>query len=156
MALVSVYSVKVQDVNGKVGHTVIYLPSGLTVAQIQAWSDAMLAKYNEVTAAKIIAANVQLALTLPAGLKTDPMAGQYIPLGANVAFNVANSAYRHTLRVPAIREALISGDSVVLTGTDPAAWVVLLATGDGTVAPASEEGNDLGTLIGATASFRKG
>ena len=156
MALVSVYSAKVQDIAGHTGNVVLYLPTGLTVAQITAFSDAYLALLDEVTAGQIISASVALAIEPPAGLKVAPMGGQYIQLGANFGFQVDDSNYRYTLRVPAIREALLTGDNVNLADTAVDAFTDFLSAGDGTVFPGTEEGSQLGTILTGVATFRKG
>jgi hypothetical protein len=155
MALVSVLSAGLQDIAGHKGTVVTYLPSGLTVAQISAFSDEFLSVLDEVTAAQIVSASVALAIDLPVGLKVAPMAGQYIQLGANFGFVVANSAYRYSQRVPAIREALLVGDAVDMTDNAVIDYAGGMTTGVTPALPTDQDGGDLTAVISGTATFRK-
>jgi hypothetical protein len=108
-----------------------------------------------IVGAKIDRIGVNLALTLPAGLKAAPAADVSVRAGANFSFDVADTVYKHTVHVPAISPVVVTAGEVVVDNAS-----VLLVTGDlvngtGVLDPSNEYALDLVTFLGAELSFRK-
>jgi hypothetical protein len=152
---VHLISAKLVDDGNKRGTVKVFVPATLTLAQVQAYVSAMLPNLDVVTGAKIVGAAVNLALTLPGGLKANAIADHPISWGSNWSFAVNGSNYRHTIHVPAIDQAFV--DLETLLANDPlvAPWKADIVTGDGTVAPTDEYGNDITSFLGGEISFRK-
>lgn len=155
MANTDFITFKLTDIDGQSGTLQLFVPTGGTIAQLQTLSDAFAAVLDDVTAAIIEESTVTLQLTLPGGLDVTPANGHYIQHGANFGFDAADTPYRHTIRVPAILESLLTGD-VVETGSPPGSTFVNGITGGfGGLLPSDRYGNDLTALLSALRSFRK-
>lgn len=154
MAEVNLISIQIADSGGLTGNVLVPVPTGLTIAEIQTYVDAMLPNLDVVTGGKINKASVSLALTLPAGLKANAIAGTPIQWGGNFAFDAANTPYRFTVHVPAIDQGLVTGEDIDTSGV-AAAWVTDMVSGDLAVNPSDRYGNDLVSLLDARVSFRK-
>lgn len=85
-----------------------------TLAQIQTETTAFAPLLDAITGAVIEKATVTFPLTLPGGIKTDPVADYRNTRGALIGFDVLDSRYRWTNRVPAILEAFISGNDIII------------------------------------------
>jgi hypothetical protein len=125
-------SVNIVDFNGKSKPMPVFVSSGTTLAQAQAYLDDLLPLLDLVTAGKIESATISLPLTIVAGLKANPLSNVNIIEGANIAFNVYDTKYGHTLRVPAIRDTLVTGETVP-TNTGAVGDFVTNYITDGTV-----------------------
>jgi len=155
MANTDLISVSLVDENGNRGHVHIYVPTGMTLAQLQAFADAALPDIDAVSGAKIDSVQVTKQLTLVAGLKASATAGHPIQQGANVSFDALNTAYRHTIRIPAVLESLCTGDVFNVASGAGATFATQITTGDGTVSPSDRYGNDLTAVIEGVVTFRK-
>jgi hypothetical protein len=133
----------------------VFVPTGGTIAQLQALSDAISAVLDAVTGCQIQSASVNLGLTLPGGLKGSPTANLDIEKGANFGFDAANTDYRHTIRVPAIPSAMVIGELVDLTHSDIIAFRDAILAGVAPSLPSDRYGNDLTSLLSARVTFRK-
>ena len=155
MANVDLITFQLTDAAGKVAQCHVYVPSGETIEDIQALATAIATELDDVTAAVITEASVRLSLTLPGGLKAEATAGHYVNLGANFAFDAADTEYRHTIRVPGILEALLSGDTVIMADADVAAFTTAIVDGTALVDPSDRYGNDLVAVLPSMATFRR-
>lgn len=155
MATVDFISYRFVDNDGNSGTSQIFLPSGATVSELQTFSNSLAPLIDDVTAAVIDSATLTLALTLPGTLKANPIAGMYIAHGANFGFDAADTVYKHTIRIPAILETLLAGESVDTGDADVQAFVAGIVSGFGADQASDRYANDLTALISAERSFRK-
>lgn len=155
MANTNLLSLRITDDADKSGAVNVFLPSAATLAQIQAYSDAFAAALDAITAGKITAATVALNLTLPGGLKANPITDRLLQFGSNWAFDAANTPYRWTMHVPAVDLGIVVGGEIDTAPAYVTTFVNSIVTGDGTLAPQDPYGNDLTALLGAVVSFRK-
>lgn len=156
MPAVDLISYTIVDAAGTRSQAHVYAPSGGTVAQLQALSDEVAAAMDDIIAGQIVAANLNLALTLPAGIKLAALAGHYVQMGANFGFNALGTAYRHSIRVPTILEALVVGDEVDMTAADVVTFVDKIVDPAATTKPSDRHGADLTGVINAPVTFRSG
>lgn len=154
MANVDFISYSLLDDDGQRGSVQIFVPTGSTLAALQTFSDSMSNVIDDITAATIQSATVTKALTLPGTLKANAIAGHYIQHGANFGFDAANTPYRHTVRIPAILESLLTGETVITDAGVGQAFVTGMTGGFGADTPSDRYGNDLTTLLSALRSFR--
>jgi hypothetical protein len=155
MALVKLYTVKLRDEMSHEGTVSLFLPAGATLTDVQTFSDALLPLLDAVIAPTIENVSIQWLLAPPAGLKAVAGATGIIERGANLGFEVANSNYRHTIRIPGISSDFIVGDLLNASDTDVAALITAISEGSGTAQPLSEEGNDLEDFIEGAVTFRR-
>lgn len=155
MANVHLLSVRVLDEDGTVGNVNVFLPATNTLAEVQAFADAFISDLDAITAAKIDAATVALALTLPGALKANAIAGHPIQWGSNWSFDAANTPYRWTMHVPAVDHGIVVGDSIDTTPVFVQDFLNTMITGVAAAAPTDRGGLDLTALLGAVVSFRK-
>lgn len=152
---VHLVSISVIDDGGKTDTVKVYVPDSLTIDQVQAWVNVFLPDLDVVTAAKINRAGVNLGLTLPGGLKANPVADRPVNNGANFSFDAADTPYRHTIRVPSIDAGLVDGEVLDIADALLDDFKLDLVTGDGTVAPCDEYENDLTAFLTGDLSFHK-
>ena len=155
MANVDLITFQVQDAASKIAQVHVYVPAGETVTDLQALVTAIAPVLDAITGAKLTEVSVRLALTLPGGLKADATAGHYVNLGANFAFDAADTEFRHTIRVPGILESMLSGDTVVMSATEVKAFTDAIEDGTALVDPSDRYGNDLVAVMPSMATFRR-
>lgn len=155
MANTDLMSFSLVDDAGRRGQAHIYFPAGATLAQLQAYADLVALDLDAITGAKIDAITVTKSLTLVAGLKAAAAANSEVPVGANMAYDAANTPYRHTIRVPALLDTLKVGDSVDDTAQAVIDFNTQITVGDGVIAPADRYGNDLTAFLDGVVTFRK-
>lgn len=155
MANTDLISVSLLDDKGATTTTQIFVPSGLTLLQIEALADAAMDALDNVTGAQITAATVQFALTVPGTVKGAPLADHFNNQGVNMGFDCANTPYRFTLRVPAVRDSLVASGQ--LNTADPAVQTLIttLTGGIDPAFPSDRYGNDVAAFIAAALTFRK-
>jgi hypothetical protein len=156
MANVNLLSFTLRDIVGNTGNVVIPVPIGLTLAQYQTFVTDQAAKLDDITGALVESANLSMALTLPAGLKAGAVASHYIGVGANMAYDAANTPYRFTVRIPAVLLSKVVGEAVDGADADVTVFNLNMTVGDGTVSPSDKYGNDLLSFLGGNLTFRKG
>lgn len=105
----------------------INIPTGSTVAEIQAFADAIAPEIDALTEGKVASASVTINLTLPGGLKADPVAGSFNERGGLITFDTTGPR-ADSVRIPAMNKTIMPGDSFALTDTDVAALVTRLTT----------------------------
>jgi len=155
MAETNLISYQVKDFNNHIAQVHIYVPTGLTVAQLVAFSDLAAADLDTIIGATIEKASVTLDLGLPEGLKGTAVDSQPVEEGANLAFDAANTAYRWTQRVPSLLDEYYTEDTVILADSDITAWTARMTAGDLTVLPCDRYGNDLTDVLSGVKTFRK-
>lgn len=154
MALTSYVSYAVEDYAGKNAIVRVFVDATATLAEIQSMSDAMAAELDPITDGKIVGATVNLALTLPGGLKASAVAGSDINRGINWAFTAADTTYGHTIRTPAPPDAIVDGEAIV-PNADTNDWITACLDGDAVTEPSDEYANDLTAAKSQKVTFHK-
>lgn len=155
MALVNMISYSLLDIRGQRGQVQVFVPQAATIAQITALSDLVAAALDDVTGAKIVSASVSMAIELPAGLKSTATQDCFVQTGLNLAFDAANTGYRHTAHIPALLPTLITDGEIDDSGNLIDALSTLFTAGDTTTLPTDSNGNDLVSELGRSLSFRR-
>jgi hypothetical protein len=154
MALVSYITFAMRDYAGKPATVRVFVPATATLAEIQALSDAIATEINPITGGVIESASVQLSLTLPGGLRTTALDDMDIERGANFAFSAANTAYSHTVRIPAAHSDIVDGEDVVET-QDVTDWETVMLAGTLDLDPSDAYANDLESVVRRRVTFHK-
>ena len=148
-------SVSFRDEAGKEGSTSFNVPdaTSLSNASLAAKAWALLA--DEVTDAQIIGMSMTFPIALPAGLKSAPVDGARVGVGALFQFRTALNHITKFI-LPARKEAIIldGSDVVDIANTDVANLLAGMTAGldldavggAGTVAPSDTRGEDVASL----------
>lgn len=157
MALVSTVSIGIKGAVGPRRTIPLYVPATATLSDVTAYIAALAPIVDAAVGGKLEDATVSLSVPLPGGLKGSADAGSDARVGANLSYDVEDSAFRHTIYIPTFDQAgLSSGDDVLSTGvyaTLIGAFWDETATGD--LATTTEEGSDLTAFIAGKKAFRK-
>jgi hypothetical protein len=151
---VNVITVTIRDVAGDKSTVNINFPVSVTEAQAQSWLDTFLPALDAIVDGVIDSAGWLRALTLPAGLKTTP-GTQRNQVGALMTFDVANTNYAHSIRLPAVKESKLSGKALNINDAQVQAVRDALTTGVSGVTPVSRFGDDLVALTSGMVSYRR-
>lgn len=119
MAIVNIVSVKIKDFIGGSGGTKTIpfkLPATTTLATINTVLGSMLPALDATIDGQIVAATVELQLTLPSGLKSAPVVGKDVHNGSLLVYDPAATNYSYAIYVPTWKEAGFSGQNVLNTG----------------------------------------
>lgn len=128
------------ETDSKPGTLPLYLPEGFTLAQYQNFATQAMTTIDAVSGAKITAAEMKLNLTLVgATIKATPLAGHVNERGGIIGMANAGQ-WDDSIRIPAIKTSIMSGDSFSLADPLIAAVTLLLTAGDGVVFPRTRDG----------------
>lgn len=153
MAVVSVLSYQITDADGNKKSLPVYVPASVTLANLQAYSDATVALLDDTIDGQITGITALVGLTTPGGLKGTPVAGSNVQEGALLSFGIASSNYTFGMFIPAFAQENFSDASVVDENiTD---FIAQIVTGSNSTAPTSREGLDLDAYLGGEKRFRK-
>lgn len=143
-----VVTVSLVDYKGDTASVAYHIVDTATDADVAAWVVLIGETLDAITGALITGVTVTTPITAwGIGLKTEPADGVDMERGVNFGYSVADSQYRHTIRVPAIDPALGDGEEI---DPDPVPqgvynnWVV---DGNLTCLPSSRDGLDLDGVI---------
>lgn len=158
--MTNIISFSVEDSDGDVTSVPVYVPENLTLTDYTEYAQDIAPKLDAVSGGVIRGITLQLNIPLPGGLANTPDAGIENQRGANFSFNTP-TRYSHTVRIPAVKDALFSGKSVNTSDVDVTALTDALIntfnapTDAGAVIPSNPYGDDLTALRSAVKSFRK-
>lgn len=155
MADVDFITYSMVDDKGRTASLQVFFETGFTVAQVQAFSDVVAPLLDDMTGLQILTAQVNLSLTIPGTVKATPTVGVDAEKGANMGYDAADTDYRHTMRVPGILDANITGELVNDAVQEVIDWNTGITSGDGTVTPTDRYANDLVSFIQGRVTFRK-
>jgi hypothetical protein len=157
MANVDIISVSVVDYKGDTGNVVYYVPTGQALGDIELQAQTFAALLDDVTGGVIQGMTITKQMTLPSGLKDTALAAHNIEKGGNIGFDCANTPYRTTIRVPAIAEAIVTGEVVdITTANDPGdLFCDHVVAGLSPVLPSDKYGNDITARLEGVVTFRK-
>lgn len=116
-----------------------YVPTGLTLAQYQAFADTAAPVVDDVTGSKIAEIDLNVALTVPGGVKASPIANTVNERGGLIGMETAGQ-FNDSVRIPNILWSIMTGDSFSLADPAIAAFTLLLTAGDGVVFPRNRDG----------------
>ena len=151
-------SLGILDDAGATKRAPVFLPSTMTLAQVQGFSDVYAPLLNDAIDGIVTDAQVTFQLTIPGGLRTTPIADSTVRRGADLTFSNA-SRYKWPLYVPAWSLDLITGGNIDIA--DPNASDLISAYVDGLVVasvtyqPLNGSGFDLTALSKSKEAFRK-
>lgn len=134
----------------------IYVPTGHTLAEYQAFADAAGTVLDNISGAKIVNADLNLALSLTnMGIKANAVAGHLNERGGIIGMETAGQ-WNDSIRIPAILNTLMSGDSFNLADPLVTAVTLMLTAGNGVVFPRNRDGFVWeGTGLYGVKSFRR-
>lgn len=105
----------------------IYVPTGFTLAEYQAYVDAVAPEIDAASESQLVEVNMTLSMTLPGGLKGAPVAASLNERGGLITFDTTGPR-ADSFRIPAILHSIMPGDSFSLEETEIAAIVTRLTT----------------------------
>jgi hypothetical protein len=134
----------------------LYVPTGLTLAQYQAFATTAAPLLDAASEAQLVGADMFIGLTVPdAGVKDAPVANALNERGGILGMETAGQ-FNDSIRIPAILWDLMTGDEFSVLATEIAAITLLLTAGDGVVFPRNREGFVWeGTGLYGKKSFRR-
>jgi hypothetical protein len=128
------------ETDSKPGTLPIYVPDNQTLAQYQAFATTAATTIDAVSGAKIVGIDMKVNLSLVgATIKAVPVAGHVNERGGLLGMDTAGQ-FDDSIRVPAIKNTLMSGDSFSLADPLIQALTLLLTAGDGVVFPRNRDG----------------
>jgi hypothetical protein len=150
------YRFQDSETSEKLATLPIYVPTGHTLAEYQAFADAAGSVLDNVSGAKIVAADLVLALSLTnMGIKANAVAGHINERGGLIGMENAGQ-WNDSIRIPAILNTLMSGDEFNLADPLVAAVTLMLTAGNGVVFPRTRDGFVWeGTGLYGKKSFRR-
>lgn len=132
----------------------LYVPTGFTLAQYQAFADVAAPLIDAVTGSEIEDIDMTVALALPAGLKGAPLAASLNERGGLIGLDTAGQ-FNDSVRIPAIRTTIMPGDTFPLTQADVANFIAFLLAGDAVVIPRNRDGFVFNAGLYGKKSFRR-
>lgn len=153
MAVVNAVSIKIQDYVGGKNSTkslLLYIPATVTVSALNTLMSTLLPALDLVIDGQIIDARVDLALTMPGGLKSAPVTGQDVHNGATLTYDPNGTDFAYSTYVPTWMIAGFAGQAVLNTG-DFAAFIAELISDNFT----DRDGNDFNAFSGGVRARRK-
>jgi hypothetical protein len=150
------YRIQDSESDVKLATLPIYVPTGLTLAQYQAFALIAATVIDATTGGKIVSADMKVDLTLVgATIKATPIAGHLNERGGIIGMDTAGQ-FNDSIRIPAIKNTIMSGDSFSLADPLISALTLLLVAGDGVVFPRNRDSFVwLGTGLYGVKSFRR-
>jgi len=151
-------AVRIQDAESDTREATVplYLPTGKTLAEYQAYADAVLPEIDALTEGKITSAEITLPLTLVAGLKASPVAASLNERGGLITFDTTGPR-ADSVRVPAMSRTIMTGDSFSLSDSDVAALIDRLTTSTtaANIRPRTSQDYEYSAARKGAKSFRK-
>lgn len=134
----------------------VNLPTGHTLAEYQAWSDNAAPILDAALDAKIVAAELNLNLTLPGGLKGAAANNVLNERGGLLSFTTTGPR-NDSVWLPGIKRSLMPGDAVNTASTEIQAVVTLLTTETtaADIRPVTVQDYLFSDLLGGKKSIRK-
>lgn len=134
----------------------LYVPTGDTLAHYNAFAATAATLLDAASGAKIVGADLTVALDLSSStIKASPLAGHVNERGGLIGMANAGQ-WDDSIRIPAIKTSIMSGDSFSLSDPAISAIILLLTAGDGVVFPRTRDGFVWeGTGLYGKKSFRR-
>lgn len=134
----------------------IYIPAGKTRAEINTYIAAIAPEIDALTGARIESVDVTLSFELPGGLKATPESGILNERGGLLTFDTSGPR-ADSVRIPAIKTALMPADSINTGATAVTNFVTRLTTETtaADIRPVTAQDYNFTTLRRGKKSFRK-
>lgn len=134
----------------------IYVPTGHTLAEYQAFADVFGELLDNASGAKLVEAELVLALsTTNMNVKANPTAGHVNERGGLIGM-ATSGQWNDSIRIPAILTSIMSGDSFSLVDPLISPIILGLTNGNGVVFPRNRHGFTwVGTGLYGEKSFRR-
>lgn len=160
MALVTPIKYALSAPTGSPGYVTFYTPTaGLTLADIQEISDALVPSLDAATDLKIDRAYATVPLTLPGTEKANANAEAEPARGANLLFNVPTNFRNYHMRIPGVEASLIIGESVNIASgpllTLSGLIIAGITTSGGLKPLTNQAGEDINAILRGTKSTRR-
>lgn len=126
-----------------------------TLGDIQTWVTAVAPLLEPLLDGKQASVTAKFTFNLPAGLKASPVAGSDVERGGLLTCSVNGSKYAHSLSIPALKEALFSGDAVLVANADIVAFFNYISAIQGGVIASDKYGNVLSAIRKGKKNFRE-
>jgi hypothetical protein len=139
MAAVDIVSFKVVDAFGSTRTVPIAVATGATLANLQAWSQAVELAIDAVIDGYVSDIVVALTLPLNAGKKTATTGGNRVGTGARLTYDVTDSDYSDSVFVPTWKDAGFAGENVLASGAYQT-FEDLLHTATNSITAANQDG----------------
>lgn len=156
MALPVKLQYTIRDGKGLTSRTLVHLPSATTLANATTYAQAFASAMDDVIGGKIESIDICIGISLPGGLKADPVATSDIEEGAVFVYEDADGrVYRQ--RLPTFLETLIETGTrqVDNSSVDVQAVTDLIVTGNGTQGAVTLADTDITALVGDKEQFVK-
>lgn len=157
---IALVSIGVRDDAGSSATLPIYIEdTGLTLADVQGFADLMAGLVDDITDGVVTNIAITFNHTLPAGLKASAVADSSVQKSGLFTFELVDSKYALSVRVPAMKEAFVTSGNIDTAATEVAAFISAINSGlvpDVTlVYPTNQFGFDVSGLRKAVLTFRK-
>lgn len=155
-----VFRIQDSESDVKYSSVPVYVDSGFTVAQLQAFSDLIAPEIDAVTGGKIVAIEVTLSLDIPSGVSGKSIeTGALNERGGLIGFTTAGPR-SESVRIPAIKRSIMSGEEFSLADGGAVEDLVTRLTtatsaAGASVRPKSANGYNLTAATYGKKSFRK-
>lgn len=145
MAFALIVQIDFVDAKNKESFTRVRVPNGFTIAQLTTFAQGLAQAVTNISGCRVTGASIGINFTLT-GLGAAASAAADVASKAFLKVRSAVAGFFAKFQIPTFDE-----DGLVLAGTDDidtadpavAAFITLIETGDGTVAPCDKYGNDL-------------
>ena len=156
MAIAPKIQLKITDNDGDAANTAIHVPSGFTIAQYGTFADAYANAVDDIALGRV---DPKGTMTIPVDISA--LTGNTLDPASDVeqiaAFQfIAADGELVDINVPGLLLAdVVAGtDGLNTADTEIAAFVTLIETGDGVVAPSTVSESDITTLVYARKETR--
>jgi len=153
---VNIINFRWQDAESDTKHASapLYVPTGFTLAEYQAFANAAAPVIDAVSESKLASIDMTLSLTVPAGLKGAPVASSLNERGGLLGMDTAGQ-FNDSFRIPAILHSIMSGDAFSVTDPLIANLSALLIAGNATIIPRTRDGFTWSAAIYGRKSLRR-
>lgn len=134
----------------------VYVPTGLTLAQYQAFVDFQAPLIDAMSGAKLTNIQITLNMTLPGGLKATPADASLNERGGLISFSTTGPR-ADSVWIPAILPTIMSGDAFSLEDAAVSAFINSLLTvhGGSTIRPRTVQDYQFSAARKGSKSIRK-
>lgn len=153
MAADNLLSVVIEDDDADRRSAKVHFLPAATLADVQTYLTAYAPLLDAVSDGKLVEAFVQMQLTLPAGLKANPIAFSEVQKGANLTF-LNTSRYKYGVWVPAWKPSFFSDDGLT-NDAQVTDFIAAYYQGLAGVLPSNGFGFDLTSFSAGKKTFRK-
>lgn len=152
--------IRIRDHDGDTSTFTLNFPSSFTLTEIQGFATSFIPLVDAIVHGTIEEAGIALVVTLPGGLKANPV--QYSDVQHGALFSMRTDGnYNTSFRLPTFDPALYSTGSknVDVEDSDVAAFIAACVSGldvsGSMIEPSDYRGDDVTALVKAVESFRK-